>query len=439
MNAKLITTDFQNGQHWDVREVAPGEIDHIHRVSVYPKLERQTFQGFGGAFTEAAAYCYQKLPAEKRREFMECYFGKSGLGYTLGRTHIGSCDFSLGHYSCREQEAAGFDASRDEAYIIPMIRDAEAAAGQPISLLLSPWSPPAFMKSNRDRNHGGKLLPEYWALWGQYMAEYVRYYRDRGLTVRHISVQNEPAATQTWDSCIYTAQEEGRFAVESLKPALEKAGCGDVKILIWDHNKEILPYRAADSMAVPGAETAIDGFAAHWYTGDHFDALRLTVEQFPGKELWFTEGCVEYGRFNDSTSIQKAEMYAHDIIGNLSGGISGSIDWNLLLDAEGGPNHVGNFCEAPIMLTEDGQNFEIRGEYAYIGQFSRYIRPGAVAVGSSVYSSGVEATAFRNPDGTFAVVTLNRTERSQRVCVSTGEETGYNYTLSPHSIATLVW
>lgn len=439
MNAKLVTTDLGRGQYWDVQQVALGEIDHIHRVSVYPKLERQIFHGFGGAFTEAAGCCYQKLPAEKRRGFMECYFGESGLGYTLGRTHIGSCDFSLGSYSCREQEGASFDASRDETYILPMIRDAQAAAGRPISLLLSPWSPPAFMKSNGDRDHGGRLLWGYGALWAQYMAEYVRYYRDRGCTVRYITVQNEPAAVQVWDSCIYTAQEEGRFAAEYLKPALEKAGCGDVKILIWDHNKDVLPYRAAGSMSVPGAEAAIDGFGVHWYTGDHFDALRLTGGQFPGKELWFTEGCVEYSRFDGSTSVQKAEMYAHDILGNLNGGISGSIDWNLLLDAEGGPNHVGNFCEAPIMLTADGQDFEIRSEYAYIGQFSRYIRPGAVAVGSSVYGSGVEATAFRNPDGTFAVVTLNRTEQPQSVCVSTGEEQGYNYTLSPHSIATLVW
>ena len=227
--------------------------------------------------------------------------------------------------------------------------------------------------------------------------------------------------------------------MECLKPALEKAGCGDVGILVWDHNKEILPYRAAGTMSVPGAEGAVAGFAVHWYTGDHFEAVRLVKERWPEKKVWFTEGCVEYSRFDAASNIPNAEMYAHDMIGNLNGGINGSMDWNLLLDAEGGPNHVGNFCEAPIMLSPDGQDFELRSAYAYIGHFSRYIRPGAVALGSSVYSSAVEATAFRNPDGTTAVVTLNRTEQPQRVCVSTCEKIGCNYTLQPHTIATLLW
>lgn len=439
MGAKLITTDLKNNRIWDARQIEFGDTDPVHRVSVYPNMVRQTFYGFGGAFTEAATDCYRQLPEKKRWEFLECCFGSGGLGYTVGRCHIGSCDFSLGNYSCRESEKGLFDTSRDEKYLIPMIRDAETVAGQSISLLLSPWSPPAFMKSNHDRNHGGKLLPEYWTLWGQYMAEYVRFYRDQGFTVRNITVQNEPDAVQIWDSCIYSAREEGRFAVECLKPALEKVGCGDVGVLVWDHNKEILPYRAADTMSIPGAKAAVAGFAVHWYTGDHFDALRLVGEQFPEKELWFTEGCVEYSRFDAASNILNAEMYAHDMIGNLNGGINGSIDWNLLLNAKGGPNHVGNFCEAPIMLSPDGRDFELRSAYAYIGQFSRYIRPGAVALGVSVYSSAVEATAFRNPDGTMVTVTLNRTEQSQCVCVSDDEKTGCNYTLLPHTIATLVW
>ncbi len=439
MKAILTTTDLQKGLRWHSEEIPAGTVDAIHVVSVYPWMEKQVFEGFGGAFTEAAAHNYQKLPQEKRKAFLECYFGDDGLRYTLGRVHISSCDFSLGNYSCREQETDSFDTTRDETYLIPMVKDAEAVAGKPIRLMLSPWSPPAFMKSNGDRNHGGKLLPEYYGLWASYMAEYAAYYRGRGLDVQRITVQNEPAAVQTWDSCIYSAQEEGRFAAEHLESALREAGCGDVKILAWDHNKEILPYRAVGTMSIPGAEEAVSGFAVHWYTGDHFDALSLTRQQFPGKELWFTEGCVEYSRFEGSSNLQKAEMYAHDILGNLNGGINGSIDWNLILDYKGGPNHVGNFCEAPIMLREDGQDLEIRSEYAYIGQFSRHIQPGAVCLGSSTYNSSVEATAFRNPDGKTVVVTLNRSDVPQPVCVTLDAERGYNYTLAPHSIATLQW
>lgn len=439
MKATLTVTDLGKNRHWESQEISAGKIGEMHRVSIYRNMEKQVFHGFGGAFTEAAAYSYQKLPLKKREAFLEAYFGETGLGYTQGRVHIGSCDFSLGHYSCREQETEDFDTSRDEAYLVPLLKDAQKTAGKPIELMLSPWSPPAYMKTNRDRNHGGKLLPEYAGQWAACMAQYASFYRNQGFAVKRITVQNEPAAVQIWDSCIYTAQEEGAFAVKHLKPALERAGCADVKILAWDHNKEILPYRAAETMSVPGAQAAIDGFAVHWYTGDHFDALTVVHQQYPGKELWFSEGCVEYSRFDGSSNIQKAEMYAHDIIGNLNGGISGSLDWNLLLDARGGPNHVGNFCEAPIMLTEDEKDFEIRSEYYYIGHFSRFIRPGAVGIGCSTYSASVEATAFRNPDGTCAAVLLNRSDTSQSVCVSEGGDEGYRFTLEPHTIATLHW
>lgn len=252
-----------------------------------------------------------------------------------------------------------------------------------------------------------------------------------------MSVQNEPAAVQTWDSCIYSAQEEGEFAAGFLAPALTEAGCGDVKILAWDHNKELLLQRASGTLAVPGAAKAVNGFAFHWYTGDHFDAVRLAKDRWPDKELWFSEGCVEYSRFDGMTPLQKAEMYAHDILGNLNAGISGSIDWNLLLDAKGGPNHVGNFCEAPVMLTGDGSDFVLQSEYYYIGQFSRFIRPGAVRLGVSSWTSDLEVTAFENLDGSRIVVALNRTERVLPISVTLDGQEGFNFLFAPHSVATL--
>ena len=438
MKATLTTTNLQTGQRWRQTPIKSGELDVIHQVSVYPEQRFQRFRGFGGAFTEAAAVCWKGLPPERRQAFLDAYFGPDGLGYTLGRVHMGSCDFSLGNYACQTgAEDDGFDTSRDDENLIPMLQAAQKTAGVPIGLMLSPWSPPAFMKTNGDMNHGGALKPEYKARWAQCMAKYAAHYRAAGCDVRLMTVQNEPAAVQTWDSCIYSAQEEGEFAVGHLAPALAEAGCGDVKILAWDHNKELLFSRAAGTMAVPGAAEAVGGFAFHWYTGDHFDAVRLTKNRWPDKELWFSEGCVEYSRFDGMTTLQKAEMYAHDILGNLNAGLSGSLDWNLLLDAKGGPNHVGNFCEAPVMLNEDGSDFTIQTEYYYIGQFSRFIRPGAVRLGVSRWSADVEATAFENPDGSRVMVMLNRTETALPVSVTWDGETGFGLVLEPHSIATL--
>lgn len=439
MKATLTTTNLREDSRWAASEISSGNADCMHQVSIYPTVRRQRFQGFGGAFTEAAAYCYQQLPDSKRRAFMDAYFGPEGLRYSVGRTHLNSCDFSLGNYACLEgPEDSFFRTERDQKYLIPMIQDAQKAAGHSIGLLASPWSPPAFMKTNHDMNHGGSLKEEYRELWAACMAKYVAFYRSQGCAVNMVSVQNEPAAVQTWDSCIYSGEEEGEFSL-LLRRALDTAGCGDVQVLAWDHNKDLFVYRAEDTLSVPGAGQALAGFALHWYTGDHFDAIRFVKERWPDKAVWFTEGCVEYSRFDGMTPQQKAEMYAHDIIGNLNAGISGSIDWNLLLDAKGGPNHVGNFCEAPVMLNADGSDFDIMSEYYYIGHFSRYIQPGAVCLGSSVYSSALEASAFENPDGSRVTVLLNRTGEDQPVSVTENAKDGFQFTLAPHTIATLQW
>ena len=148
---------------------------------------------------------------------------------------------------------------------------------------------------------------------------------------------------------------------------------------------------------------------------------------------------MEYSRFDGMTPLEKAEMYAHDILGNLNGGISGSIDWNLLLDAKGGPNHVDNFCEAPVMLTEDCSNFTLQSEYYYIGQFSRFIHPGAVRLGASNWCDEAEITAFENVDGGKVVVILNRSEEETAVSVTEDAQSGWNFVVAPRSIATLRW
>ena len=440
MSVVVTVTSLRQGQRWRSQPLECGPLDCVHQVSVYPGCRYQRFEGFGGAFTEAAAHSWAQLPEERRKAFLDCYFGAKGLGYSRGRVHIGSCDFALGNYACQSgPQDEGFDTGRDDQRLIPMILAAQEAAGEPIGLLLSPWSPPGFMKANGEMNHGGALRPEYRARWAACMARYAAHYRAAGWDVDYISVQNEPAAVQTWDSCVYSAQEEGAFAAQYLAPALEAVGCGDVKILAWDHNKESLPYRAAGTLSVPGAGEAVSGFAVHWYTGDHFDALAAVRSLWPDKELWFTEGCVEYSRFDGMTPLEKAEMYAHDILGNLNGGVNGSLDWNLLLDAKGGPNHVGNFCEAPVMLTEDGRDFSPMNEYWYIGQFSRFIRPGAVRLGASAWTAGVEVTALENPDGRRVAVLLNRTDRNLPVCLTQDGAEGYPVLLAAHSIASVSW
>lgn len=441
-NVRTVTTDWKRKKYWEEQaQEVTCQPDVTHMLQVYPELTQQRIEGFGGAFTEAAAVSFRTLTEAAREAFLEGYFGEQGLGYVLGRMHMNSCDFALGNYTYVEEgdeDLHTFDISHDREQLIPLVKKAlERAGASEFGILVSPWSPPAYMKSNGEMNHGGKLLENCRKLWADYYVKYLLELKKEGLPVKYLTVQNEPEAVQTWDSCIYTAREEGAFAAEYLKPALDKAGLGEIQIFLWDHNKENAYHRARGSFAVPGCREAVSGVAVHWYTGDHFEALEAVKKAYPEQRLFFTEGCVEYSRFADSGEVQKAEMYAHDILGNLKAGVEAYFDWNLLLDAGGGPNHVGNFCAAPVMCDGKG-GIEKRLSYYYIGQFSRYVKPGARRILASCYTSGLETAAFLNPDGSRAAVLLNPTGQAFPLCLAE-EGACVSLQVEPHSICTVAY
>jgi glucosylceramidase len=382
-------------------------------VNLYPEHRYQSFEGFGGAITEASGYAFSKMSEEKQNEVLQAYFGADGNRYRFARMAIDSCDFSLGNYSAvtdaGDDELSTFSLERDEQYILPLLRKAQEVLGQPIEIMLSPWSPPAFMKSNGAKNGGGFLNPEYRALWARYLCRYVREYRKMGFSVTMLTIQNEPKAAQRWDSCLYTAEQEKAFLRDFLYPELMKSGLEDVQVCIWDHNKERV-FDRAQAIIDQETDKMVQGIAFHWYSGDHFDTLRLTREVFPDKKLIFSEGCVEYSRFAEENQLAHAQMYAHDIIGNLNAGMNVSLDWNIILDEKGGPNHVGNYCEAPIMCDTKNDTVIKNASYTYIRHFSRFIQPGAQRIAASTYTDKLEITAFRNPDDTITAVLLNRTD-----------------------------
>jgi glucosylceramidase len=292
------------------------------------------------------------------------------------------------------------------------------------------------MKTNQEMNHGGKLLEEYYQTWADYFVKFINAYQAAGIDISYITIQNEPEATQAWDSCLYTAKEEGEFVREYLGPTLEKAGLSHIRIFIWDHNKESVYDRAKITLEDENTKKYVSGIAVHWYTGDHFESIDLVKKVYPELDIFFTEGCVEYTRFADSGEVQKAEMYAHDMIGNFNAGLNGFIDWNLLLDEKGGPNHVGNYCAAPMMCEGATDSLEKRLSYYYIGQFSRYIKPGAKKIYVTRYTDKVETVGFLNPDGEKVIVLLNKT--MEDVEVTLRDQGKGNYVkIAAHSIMTI--
>ena len=387
----------------------------LPRLFVNTDQRFQTHLGFGGAFTEAAATVWQGLPEAARTQLLHDYFDpRTGHGYTLARVHMNSCDFSLGNYAHVEQvddfALESFSIERDHRALLPFIQAALRVAARPIQLLVSPWSPPAWMKTNGEMNHGGQLRPECRAAWAQCYVRFIQAYAAEGVPVWGVSVQNEPAAVQRWDSCIYSAEEERDFVRDHLGPALHGAGLGHVKIVVWDHNRDVMVERASVMYSDPDAAKYVWGTGFHWYGEDHFDHLQLVHDAWPDKQLLFTEGCQEGGPHLGSWAV--GERYARSIINDLNRWTVGWLDWNLLLDERGGPNHVGNLCSAPVMADTASGTLMHQSAYWVLGHFARFVKPGAQRVLCASATQQVDATAFINPEGSTVVVASNRQDHA---------------------------
>lgn len=385
-------------------------------VNLYPHISYQTWRGFGGALTEASGYVLEQMSSAEQKQVMEDYYGKDGLRYNCGRIHLDSCDFALGNYSAMEQDTENFQdfsLERGMQYTEKMISMAKELAGEPLYMILSPWSPPSYMKSNGEKNHGGYLKKEYYGKWAAYICHYIKELEKRNISVSACTIQNEPMAVQTWDSCIYSAEEERIFLEQYLYPELMKNRLSP-DIFVWDHNKERAYERIRDIMNENTAGM-IKGVAYHWYSGDHFEALRLIREQYSDLLLMHSEGCVEYCRYEKDDEIGQAHRYAHDIIGDMNSGANFYVDWNLLLDELGGPNHVKNYCAAPLMYDAKTGILKKNGSYWYIGQFSRHICPGARRIAFTKYTDALDMTAFQNPDGSVVAVFLNKSDQILKI------------------------
>lgn len=424
MKNDIYVTDHKNNKFMEKSYADAKRVERFGGwglVCVFPEEKYQRIKGFGGAFTESAASVFSKLSDEKKKEFLKAYFSKDeGMGYSFCRLHIGSCDFSLDEYVHVDEGDTTLDSfsiERDKKYIIPMIKEAQKYAR--LTFFASPWSPPAFMKDTDSRFKGGKLKKECYELWTEYVAKFIEAYRREGILIDAVTIQNEAEADMTWESCVYTPQEECALIKSGFGKRMRDIG---VKIYVWDHNKERCFDRARTVYEDSEASQYVAGVALHWYTGDHFEQLDMLKRKYPEKEIIFSEGCcaAEHCGIMKEEGPAFAQRYAHEIIGDLKSGLNAFCDWNLLLDLENGPYH-NRFsklsCDAPILADLDNDDLVKELSYYYIGHFSRFIKPGAVRIACSSYSEKVETVAFENPDGSAVVILLNRTREEQKANV----------------------
>jgi glucosylceramidase len=465
----------------DVTTFRPGRASGTV-ITIDPSATKQTIDGIGTSFTEASAFVLAHLEPERRRGVMERIFGESGANFSLARTHIGSCDFTVdGKYSYAERpdpdlrdfsiapDLAGFDPAdhpgiEDARYdLLPMIREAlavkRAQADSELRIVASAWTAPPWMKDietwyvpasadNGWQGDAGRLKPEYVSTYADYLLAYLDAYREEGVEIWGLTPVNEPHGNGGhWESMHFSPETQNEFVKDHLGPRLRDSSHSDARLLVYDQNRDGLEAWTDVIFADPRTAGYVYGAAVHWYSStfkvyeDTFDRVH---ERFPDFSIVHTEGCIDNlgndapGGIEDPARFKESgwfgndafwwnahatdwaysaswagpaaadhpiytpvHRYARDIIVGLDHWVSGWIDWNVVLDRHGGPNHAGNFCGAPIMIDTASREVYYTPIYFVLAQFSRTVRPGDKAVRTHLLLDGLE------PDALHAAATVN--------------------------------
>jgi len=437
-------------------------------LSIDPELQFQEMLGFGGAFTEAAAYMFSQMTEANKNAIIKAYFGDKvdatganlvdgasgdaikldSIKYSVGRVPIHSCDFSLESYSF-DDNIADFDInyfniSRNFQWLIPMLKQSLDASDNDIRLFASPWSPPAWMKSNDQMT--GSDLPcfkdgdEYLESWALYLSKFLTAHKEQGIDFWAITVQNEPEFDAPWEACMYTPEQERDFIINHLGPRMAQDH-PDLQIMIYDHNKDDIVTWAETILSSPEAAKYVDGVAFHWYSGFQFDQLDTTHDMFPDTFLLASEAthCPGVALGNWS----RGEVYGFDIIGDMNSWSAGWVDWNLVLDMEGGPNHLNNYCDAAIVVDVEDQIVYVQPMFYYLGHLARFVPAGSVRIGnkmSDTLGDTVSSAAFLTPSKEIVVVAMNQNDDDVEIVLQDDVQgLAAPYTLPAHGIATFVY
>jgi len=468
-------------------------------IVVYPDSTKQTIDGIGTSFTESSAFVLAHLDPERRLEVMRQIFGESGANFTLTRTHIGACDFTVeGMYSYADQpddknltafgiapDVAGFDPAkypgiRDAGYdLLPMIQEAltikRGEQDQDLRIIASAWTAPSWMKDietwyipgspqNNWQGTGGSLKPEYISTYADYILRYLDAYESAGVSIWGITPVNEPHGNGgNWESMNFSPESQSDFIKHHLRPRLGKSRHSDVRLLIYDQNRDGLEQWTDVILADPQLSEFVFGVAVHWYSSTfkvYEDAFERVHASFPDHAIIHTEGCIDDlgkdapGGIEDPARFKESDWfdndafwwnasatdwaysaswagpgvvdhpiytpvhrYARDIIVSLDHWVTGWVDWNIVLDRDGGPNHVGNYCGAPIMIDTATREVYYTPIYYILAQFSRTIRPGDRAVQTDRVLDGLDPDALHtcatvNGAGLLTVQLLNTTKEA---------------------------
>jgi glucosylceramidase len=427
-----------------VQTFAADDGSALPTVTVTPTTTYQSIYGFGAAFTECAVYNLCKVTPARKAEVLNMFFNPyTGIGLSLMRTPINSCDFSIAQYDFdptpNDTGLVNFNMSHDMKWMIPTIKQAMAVPGSNFKLFASPWAPPAWMKTSNTRlgadgGGGGSLRTDCYNAWANYYVKYANTLKANGIPLWGITIQNEPAYDAFWEACVYSAAQELSFLKTALGPTIMK-NLPDLKIMIWDHNKDVIVSRVTPILTDATAKNYTWGIAYHRYSGDGWDNMNTVHNQFPTYPMICTEG-------GSKETFTDAETLAHEIIGDANHWSNGYLVWNLVTDYSGGPYHnrpEPGGVVGPIALDSATNGMKISPVYYYLAHFSRYVQPGAVRVMNAITgTTTLEITAFKNPDGAIVVTVLNKSANAVQFKIKQGTQ-AIKPTIPAHALMDFIY
>lgn len=405
-------------------------------VQIDPARRFQSILGFGGAFTDASCYLFGQMPEDARHALLEDLYGPSGLRLSVGRTCIGSSDYSRTAYSFDDSpspdpDLAHFSLNHDRAYILPTLREARAV-NPGLFLFSAPWSPPGWMKSSNTLL-GGTMQKTYLSAYAQYFVKFLQGYKQAGVPIAAVTSQNEVDTNQDgrMPACLWGQEYEMGFVRDFLGPALQAAGL-DTKIWILDHNYDLWG-RVLDELADPELARWVDGVAWHGYMGSP-EAMTRVHNAHPSKGAYWTEGGPDY---TDPHYATDWAMWSSTFSGILKNWARSIVSWNLVLDEHGKPN-IGPFsCGGLVTLNSKTKEITRSGQYWAFAHYAKAIQRGARVLATSGGDFGVDHAAFINPDGGYVLVLTNQREERAVECCMKGR--AFQVTLPAGSIVTLEW
>ena len=406
----------------------------VNEIVIREDLPLGVWQGLGGAITEATAYNFAKLSPKKQQKFLDAYYSKKGLDYRWGRLSIGSNDFCVEPFLYTSRvDLEDFSIEHDQKWLLPMMK--KILSQKKLTLLASPWSPPRCMKFVRKGRFDGILKPWCYDNYAEYIHRWLEAYAKEGIKINYLTPQNEPFASQIWESCTFSFRAQRRLVDKYLAKTL---GDFDTKILLWDHNKEELPKVADELLGYKYRhQDKIAGLCYHWYDGTFPEKMWQVKQKYPEALIISSEMCCYFTHYDEKEWQNDANLYLSELFHDINTGASAFIDWNMLLDAQGGPNHVKNYTKSPIILNRKGDDFILTPIYAALKKFARLFPAGSEVVRCEYSSDDIVAIARKTKSG-YRVVVANVSGQKQQVAIRLGSQKK-NLTLAKFEIGGVMW